>query len=62
VESWPDMPWNPHSSAGAQEVLPGVTGAAAGYTTVYAIEIVLLCLTIVAMAPVVFGFRQQARA
>jgi predicted anti-sigma-YlaC factor YlaD len=56
------MPWNPHSSAGAQEVLPGVTGAAAGYTTVYAIEIVLLCLTIVAMAPVVFGFRQQARA
>jgi BCD family chlorophyll transporter-like MFS transporter len=50
------------SSTGAQDLLPGVSGAAAGYTTVYAIEIVLLCVTIAAMAPVVFRFRQQARA
>ena len=51
-----------NASAGARDVLPGITGAAAGYTTVYIIEIVLLCLTIAAMAPVVFQFRLQARA
>jgi MFS transporter, BCD family, chlorophyll transporter len=51
-----------NTAAGTRDVLPFVSGPASGYTTVYAIEIVLLVLTIAAMAPIVFRFRQQVRA
>ena len=51
-----------NAAAGASGAWPGISRAAAGYTTVYAIEIALLCVTIAAMAPVVFGLRRQVRA
>jgi BCD family chlorophyll transporter-like MFS transporter len=50
------------TAAGPRDLLPFVSGAATGYTTVYAIEIVLLVLTIAAMAPIALHWRQQARA
>ncbi len=51
-----------NAAAGSRDVLPYVSGAASGYTVVYVIEMVLLCCTIVAMAPILFAYRRQARA
>jgi BCD family chlorophyll transporter-like MFS transporter len=49
-------------AAGSREVLPGISGPASGYTMVYSLEIVMLVLTIAAMAPLVLRWREPARA
>lgn len=39
--------------AGAHEVLPGLSGPASGYTAVYGLEVLLLVMTMLAMAPLI---------
>jgi BCD family chlorophyll transporter-like MFS transporter len=46
------------SSVGARSVA-GIAGPAVGYTAVYAIEVVMLCVTIAAMAPLVMRPREH---
>jgi BCD family chlorophyll transporter-like MFS transporter len=46
------------SAAGPRPWLPGVAGPATGYTVVYLIEIILLCVAVGAMAPLVFRWRR----